>query len=81
MLFPIGQPAPFKVHVQNVKKIAGFTEIQSDQINMTVCFWYRVVKLLYTRTLDNSLFTRYQKHTAMFNWSRSSTEIGGEGAG
>ena len=32
---------------------------QRDQINMAVLFWY----------LDKTLFTRYPKHTAMYNWS------------
>ena len=42
-------------------------QVQPDQINMTVNF----VKctLLYLRILDKSLFTRHQKHTAMYNRS------------
>ena len=44
-----------------------------NQINMAVFFWYIVKKglvqctPLYACTLDKSLFTRYQKHTAMLN--------------
>ena len=44
--------------------------IQPEQMNMAVFFWYLVQStLLYTRKLDKSRFTRYQKHTAMYNWS------------
>ena len=35
--------------------------IQDDQLYMAVCFWHH--------TLDKSVFTRYQKYTAMFIWS------------
>ena len=51
--------------------------VQPDQINMAVLFWYLAkcdlstvqCKLLVTRKLEKSLFTRYQKHTAKYNWS------------
>ena len=41
---------------------------------MAVCFFYLIkwlfqCTLLYTYSLDKPLFTRYQKHSAMFNWS------------
>ena len=31
--------------------------------------WLVQLTILYRSTLDKSLFTRYNKHTAMFNWS------------
>ena len=48
--------------------------IQTGQINMAVFFWYLVKSDLscvgcctvYTRTLDKSLYTRYQKHRSMY---------------
>ena len=55
---------------ENVDNI--FVHIQGDQLNMALCFWYRRKRrlvqctLLYTCTLEKS---RYQKNTAMFNWS------------
>ena len=50
--------------------------IQDDQINKAVFFWYLVKRDLssvryctYTCTLDKSRFPRYQKNSAMLNWS------------
>ena len=48
---------------------------QPDQIYVAVFFCYLVKSglgqctLLYTRTLNKSRFARYQKYTAMHNWS------------
>ena len=56
-------------------------KIQGDQLNMAAFFWYLVKSylsmqctLLFTFSLDKSLFTRYQKKTAMFNWSTCNNE-------
>ena len=45
-------------------------------MNMAVFFWYlgksdlsSAGYLLYTRTLDKSLFSWYNKHTTMYDWS------------
>ena len=50
--------------------------VQGDQLNMDVFFWYLGENGLSTvhvyvqwRILNKSLFTRYQKNTAMFSWS------------
>ena len=52
--------------------------VHGDQLYMDVCYWYHVKGDLYSsdttqciytvqlRTLDKSLFTRYQKNTTMF---------------
>jgi len=41
---------------------------QGDKLYMAVCFWYIKVTCLVAYT-EESRFTRYQKHTAMFNRS------------
>ena len=54
-----------------------YLHIQGDQLNIAACFWYLVKSNLSSLnvyisvhwTLDKSLFTKYQKNTAMFNWS------------
>ena len=54
---------------------SGMYEVQGDQLNMAVFFWFLFKKwlvqctLLYTCTLNKSLLIRYQKNKAMFNWS------------
>ena len=54
-------------------KTIFFFGIKDDRINMAVFFQYFVKNDLYNVqcivTLDKSLFTGYQKHTAMFNLS------------
>ena len=48
------------------------TLIQGDQLTWLCCSgrkWLVQCMLLYTCTLDKSLSTRYQKNTAMLNWS------------
>ena len=54
----------------------NYGRVQSDQINMVMFFWYLVKSdfsiVSYCKnscTLDRPLFTRYQKQTAMLNWS------------
>ena len=48
--------------------------VKGDQLNMAVFFWYPEksdlsnVQRVKKRTLEKSLFTRYQKKTPMFNW-------------
>ena len=56
--------------------------IQGDQLKMAVFFWYlekgdlpSVHMYVQWRTLDESLYTRYQKNTAMFNWSPCTKKI------
>ena len=48
-----------------------FTTIQGELLNMAVFFWYlgKSDLSVQLRTLDKSHFSRYQKSTAMFNWS------------
>ena len=56
----------------------SFFFLFGDQLNMAACFWYLVKSYVSGRhvyivaihwTVDKSLFTRYLKTTAMFNWS------------
>ena len=51
-------------------------ELQPDQINMAVFSGTPMYALQYKRTVDVSLFTRYQKHTAMYNFSPCMTRDG-----
>ena len=49
-------------------------QIQGDQRKMAVFFWYLVKRVtcpasVPTEHVQKSLYTRYQKNTAMFNWS------------
>ena len=50
-------------------------DIQGDQLYLSVYFWYLGKKWLFhcprvpQRTLDKSIFTRYQNNMAMFIWS------------
>ena len=43
---------------------------------MFVLFWYLVqCTLLYQPTMDKSFYTRYQKHTAMYNYRLNSLNL------
>ena len=50
--------------------------IQGAQLYMAVLFWYLwksdLSSVRYTCTMDKQLFPRYQKNTALFNWSACS---------
>ena len=72
----------FFYQINNYRKniIITPSNIQPDQINMAVLFWYLVKRDAIVRyyaaqysnvqwTVDKSSFTRYKKHTAMYNLS------------
>ena len=60
--------------IQCMKKFIETVFIrQVAQLYMALCFWYLMISdqctRIHQRALDQSLFTRYQKHTAIFIWS------------
>ena len=55
------------------------TEVQHDNINMAVFFWYLVHYELWIiqckpQYTGQVMFSRYQEHTAMYNWTLCTTD-------